>query len=95
MAEKLERSLLWHNHQLDFGNEDVIMKKSELKRIIREETQKVLNKEALGGKFWVYFVGTRNGEWIEAANMKSAKWIFAKKNNLKSLAYIVASRKKV
>jgi hypothetical protein len=44
-------------------------------------------------KFWVYFVGTRNGEWVEAANMRSAKWIFAFKHGLNDLTYIVASRK--
>ncbi len=40
-------------------------------------------------RFYIYFLGTRNGEWIEAENMKAAKWIFALKNGLKSLAYIV------
>jgi hypothetical protein len=44
--------------------------------------------------YWVYFRGTHNGEWIEAANMKSAKWIFALKNNLHSLEYIAAKREK-
>ena len=39
--------------------------------------------------FWIYFRGTRNGEYIEAENMLSAKWIFAKKHNLTSLSYIV------
>lgn len=39
-------------------------------------------------KFWIYFRGTRNGEHIEAENMLSAKWIFAKKNNLTSIDYI-------
>jgi hypothetical protein len=43
-------------------------------------------------KFYVYFLGTRNGEWIEAENMKSAKWIFALKNGLKTLAYVAAKK---
>ena len=38
--------------------------------------------------YYIYFLGTRNGEFIEAENMKSAKWIFALKNGLHSLAYI-------
>ena len=44
--------------------------------------------------FYCYFTGTGNGEWVEAANMNSAKWIFALKNNLKSISYISASKKK-
>lgn len=43
-------------------------------------------------RYWVKFIGTRNGEWIEAENMLSAKWIFALKNDLKSLSYITASK---
>jgi len=39
-------------------------------------------------RYFVYFVGTNNGETIEADNMKSAKWIFALKNNLSSIGYI-------
>jgi len=43
--------------------------------------------------YYVYFVGTRNGEWVEAENMHSAKWIFALKNGSKSLSYIRGSKK--
>lgn len=43
-------------------------------------------------RYWVYFRGTRNGEWIEAATMPSAKWLFALKHGLTSLAYIAASK---
>lgn len=43
-------------------------------------------------RFWVFFRGTRNGEWIEAENMYSAKWIFAIKNGLNSLTYIQGSK---
>jgi hypothetical protein len=45
------------------------------------------------GRFWVYFVGTRNGRWIEAENMKSAKWILAIAEGLKSIGYIRSSKK--
>ena len=45
-------------------------------------------------KYWVYFSGTRNGEYIDAENMLSAKWIFALKNNLHTLAYIQAHKVK-
>ena len=44
--------------------------------------------------FWVYFIGTRNGRWIEAANMKSAKAIFAAQEGIAVGSYICASRKK-
>jgi len=29
-------------------------------------------------RYWVYFRGTRNGEWIQAPAMKTAKLKFAK-----------------
>ena len=38
--------------------------------------------------FWVYFRGTRNGEYIEAYNLITAKWLLAKKHGLTSIAYI-------
>jgi hypothetical protein len=44
--------------------------------------------------FWIYFRGTNNGEYITADNMLSAKWIFAKKNNLTSLTYIAGKNVK-
>lgn len=44
-------------------------------------------------KYWIYFMGTSNGKWIEAENIKSAKWIFAIENNLNSIGYIAGSRK--
>lgn len=43
--------------------------------------------------FWVYFTGTRNGRWIEAANMKSAKAIFAMQEGVPVTGWIQASRK--
>ena len=42
--------------------------------------------------FWIYFRGTRSGEYIEAENMKSAKWILALKHGLKSISYIAGKR---
>ena len=44
-------------------------------------------------RFYVYFRGTRNGEWIEAENLNSAKWILALKNGLHSISYIAGTRK--
>jgi hypothetical protein len=38
--------------------------------------------------FWIHFRGTNNGEYIEAENMLSAKWIFALKYGLNSIHYI-------
>lgn len=38
--------------------------------------------------YYVYFRGTRNGEYITAENLLSAKWLFARKHNLTSIAYI-------
>lgn len=46
-----------------------------------------------GGKFWVYFVGTNNGAWIEALNMSSAKEIFAIRQGIAMSSYIKASKK--
>jgi hypothetical protein len=43
--------------------------------------------------WYVRFVGTNNGEWISAANMKSAKIIFATKHGVPVSSYIVASKK--
>jgi hypothetical protein len=43
-------------------------------------------------KFFIYFRGTNNGEVIEAANMNSAKWIFAAKHGLTSISYIAAKK---
>ncbi len=42
--------------------------------------------------FWVYFRGTGNGEHIEAANMKSAKVIFAMKHGIEMSGYIAARK---
>jgi hypothetical protein len=44
--------------------------------------------------FYVYFLGTRYGEYIEAATMLSAKWIFAYKHNINSINYIAAKKVK-
>jgi len=38
--------------------------------------------------FYVYFRGTDNGKYIRAANLKSAKWIFAIEQGLKGIDYI-------
>jgi len=43
-------------------------------------------------KFWVYWLGTNNGEFIEAENMKSAKWIFALKENINSIVRVQAKK---
>ena len=44
--------------------------------------------------FWVYFRGTKNGEFIEADTLYSAKWIFALRKGLTSLAYIAGSKRR-
>jgi hypothetical protein len=44
--------------------------------------------------YWVYFRGTNNGEYITADSLKSAKWIFAIKHNVNSIAYIGGKAKK-
>ena len=44
--------------------------------------------------FYCRWVGTRNGAWIEAANMKSAKRIFAMREGIDSIARVTASRRK-
>jgi hypothetical protein len=44
-------------------------------------------------KYYIYFVGTSNGQVIEAANMLSAKWLFAISHGLTSLARICATKK--
>lgn len=44
--------------------------------------------------FFVRFRGTRNGEWVQAENMLSAKWVFARKYGLQSIAYIQAHIRK-
>lgn len=46
----------------------------------------------LKGVYYIYFRGTRNGEYIKAENMLSAKWIFALKNELKTIGYIAGRR---
>ena len=49
------------------------------------------NKE---GHFWVYFINNpENGKWIEAANAKSAKALFAIKEGVVMSSYIVSSKK--
>jgi hypothetical protein len=40
--------------------------------------------------YWITFIGTQNGEYIVAENMKSAKWIFALKHGLNSISYVSA-----
>jgi len=42
--------------------------------------------------FKIKFIGTSKEEIIEAENLNSAKWIFAIKNNLKSISYIKGSK---
>ncbi len=46
------------------------------------------NSEEKQMRFWIEFRGTRNGEYIDADTLHSAKWIFALKNGLHSLSYI-------
>ena len=42
--------------------------------------------------YWIYFRGTRNGEYIEAENLLSAKWRLAIKHGLKSISYIAGKK---
>ncbi len=51
-----------------------------------------MDRFTYAGRFWCYFRGTRNGRWISAASVKSAKWIFALKHNLNSVGYIAGSK---
>lgn len=44
-------------------------------------------------RFWVYFVGTYNGAWIVAADMRGAKAVFAAQQAVPVTSYIKASRK--
>jgi hypothetical protein len=41
-----------------------------------------------GKGYYVYFRGTNNGDWIDAETLYSAKWIFALRNGLHSIAQI-------
>lgn len=43
-------------------------------------------------RYWIYFTGTRNGEYIEAKTMKEAKEKFAKKHGVKLNSYISGSK---
>ena len=43
-------------------------------------------------KFYVFFTGTSNGEWVHSKTMKEAKNLFMKHHELNSLAYVSASR---
>jgi len=45
--------------------------------------------------FYVYFRGTNYGRWIEAENLKSAKWIFAKQEGINSINNITGSKKAI
>lgn len=47
------------------------------------------------GHFWISFVGNpiKSGKWIEAANAKSAKVLFAIKEGVAMSSYIVSSKK--
>jgi hypothetical protein len=45
--------------------------------------------------YWIFFRGTNNGEYIQAENFNSAKWIFALKNGLKSIAYVTGRKKRI
>jgi len=44
--------------------------------------------------YWVYFIGTSNGAWIQAPTMKQAKEIFASMEGVNSLSYIKASKER-
>ena len=43
--------------------------------------------------FYVYFRGTNYGRWIEAENLKSAKWIFALQEGINGINQIAGKRK--
>lgn len=46
------------------------------------------------GHFWVSFINNKEaGRWVEAANAKSAKWIFAIAEGVTLSGYIVSSKK--
>ena len=44
-------------------------------------------------KYWIFFQGTSNGQFIEAKTLKEAKYKFAAINNMNSIAYIQGSKK--
>ena len=45
-------------------------------------------------KFYIYFQGcSNNGNWIDAENLKSEKWIYALKNGINSISRIMGSKK--
>lgn len=43
--------------------------------------------------YWVYWVGTTTGAWVQAPTMKAAKALFATLHGVALSSYIVASRK--
>ncbi len=45
------------------------------------------------GHFFVHYIGTENGRYIHANDYRSAKWIFALEEGLKSIAYLKAKIK--
>lgn len=46
------------------------------------------------GCYWVAFIQNREkGRWVEAANLKTAKFLFAQQENVVMSGYIVASKK--
>lgn len=42
--------------------------------------------------FWVHYIGTSNGSYIRAANHRTAKWLFAEAEGLKSIVYLSATK---
>ena len=45
-------------------------------------------------RYWIYFRGTSNGEYIEAASMSLAKRLFADRQGISPLSSYIAGRRK-
>ena len=43
-------------------------------------------------KYWIFFQGTSNGQFIEAKTLKEAKYKYAEINNMHSIAYIKGTK---
>lgn len=74
-------------HLQELPNYYTLLKKME------SEGENGVISSAIGGWFWIYFTGTGNGRWVEAATLKDAKWIFAMKVGLSSISRIQGSKK--
>ncbi len=65
--------------------------KEILSEMLLDEETGMFTKE---GYFWVYPINNKKrGEWINAFDSKSAKWIYAKKEGLESIGYLGSSKK--